>query len=608
MRALFNTCSRILGILALILLAGCGSKDIAPPVEVEAVDFPGTGLGKNDVFGRALVGPAAEYEADLLLNEQTQSLISDMKARREMGWNIVSRVLDSVPLLGLEETDLNEPEVELAPGEELPHVPRWQTWYGVDDFKRIFRHLYGKLTPEDRVMRRAFNPEELDEAFKWNATSLERSERWPLERFFKHVQSLGVCEPKLSEEECALSLQSNFSGAAAGNARITYSPATLRHILKNYPNMLQCLGELEALAMTDTSADSDENFTECLSEEFPPDAVLTKAHWVRADFGRTLRAFDTDGESLKLVTGPNASANWAEGDREVDPGSEDIFTIRMRNGDTYRLAGLHIMTKELRHWVWITLWWSDKPNEDYGADRPEIISALEPVWSNYKMGVVVDYLEQDPDPAGHYPELPSLASALEAVQSEITWLSNPYIEHGRGNARTNCIGCHQHGGSLVGFDLDDDGNLDSFDLERVIDDESLFPSNGRTQIRTIFPSDYLWSTSRVDNLRQILSSEVSNFDAQDKLDPAVRALSILQLESSEEAGAETFQRDCTPCHGGSGEGTDTAPALSKRVPSMNDQELTERLILGKGAMPEWSHFSDQSLSDLRAFLRSSFGF
>ncbi|NIS36800.1 MAG: hypothetical protein GWN73_40355, partial [Actinobacteria bacterium] len=67
-----------------------------------------------------------------------------------------------------------------------------------------------------------------------------------------------------------------------------------------------------------------------------------------------------------------------------------------------------------------------------------------------------------------------LASALRAAAGGPSWCSNPYIEHGRGNARTNCIGCHQHGGSEVFTDRDGDGALDRFVLEDVIADEMQF--------------------------------------------------------------------------------------------------------------------------------------
>src|SRR5690606_5877331 len=88
------------------------------------------------------------------------------------------------------------------------------------------------------------------------------------------------------------------------------------------------------------------------------------------------------------------------------------------------------------------------------------------------------------------------ATAIQAQASPSTWCSNPYIELGQGNARTNCIGCHQHAGSeLLGED--------------TLTDERQFPATGRKLVRKNFPTDYLWSFSmppddfsgRIDEIR-----------------------------------------------------------------------------------------------------------
>ena len=146
--------------------------------------------------------------------------------------------------------------------------------------------------------------------------------------------------------------------------------------------------------------------------------------------------------------------DWGDaGDRKTNPGADKIYTIRLRDGSMFRLAGMHIMTKEARHWQWITLWWSDKPKEDFGADRPSALANHPRTpWRNYKMCAVAWYLEEDTRTAAQrFPRQTSLSSALKATSTpgKPTWCSNPYIEHGRGNAATNCIGCHQHGGDRL---------------------------------------------------------------------------------------------------------------------------------------------------------------
>ena len=595
----------LLGLGCSLLLGGCAEEVILDHSTLSPQAFPGIGAGKADVFGRALVGVAVPYPADATLRAQEERLFSDMAYRRQIGWDIALRVLQPVPLLGLAELEKRHESIALPNG--VPLVPRWQTWYGVDDFKRMFQKLYNDLGAEGRAARSPFTEEALHDIVEWNASAVERSERWPLERFLKHVESLGVCPAGQAADACAQSLQSQFSGAAAGNARISYSPATVMHVLRNYGQIMSCQSGLKTLDFNATADNPDENFSFCLSAEFPHDAVLLKAHWVRSDFNRTLPVFDTDGQHLSDLLDPSRTADWGDGDRQADPNASDIYTIQLRNGDTYRLSALHIMTKELRHWVWITLWWSDKPNEDFGADRPAAFTAsLGPMWSHYKMTVAVDYKEHDPNPAARFADKPSLAAALEATTSELTWSSNPYIEHGRGNARTNCIGCHQHGGSAVGHDQDGDGTLDPFDLEQVIDKENLFPSNGRAQMRTLFPTDYLWSTQRVDNLAQLIRSEVDRHDYTDGNTTAARVTKILEISGSVEQGAGLFAANCSTCHGPEGKGTHSAPSLFERVPGLSDTVLVTTLLEGKSPMPSWGHLEDGPIADLRAFLQDNF--
>jgi hypothetical protein len=340
--------------------------------------------------------------------------------------------------------------------------------------------------------------------------------------------------------------------------------------------------------------------------------VLIKAQWARVGLGNEdIPVFDTDAEALGRRLAETASNDWGDiGDRRADPGPEDIYTIKLRTGAVFRLTGLHIMTKELRHWQWITLWWSDKPNDDFGADRPAGFDELPGFWSNYKMCAVTAFTEGDDDPASRYPEQPSLAQALSATAQggEPTWCSNPYIEHGRGNAKTNCIGCHQHGGATVDLDWDDDGTLDELDLEKVIDDETKFPEHGRLQIRDVFPADYLWSFSRIDDFAHILKGEVGNVDFNDQAELNERIDNIIGLDADPARGQPLFRQRCGPCHGVDGGGSGFAPSLQARVPTLDDHTMMTSILLGKNDMPAWGEtFTEQQLADIRAFLRDSFG-
>ena len=576
----------------------------------DGVDFPAVPGGKTDVFGRSLVGVAAPYEPDqaLLGPEVADELAADVRSRRDAAWRTARQILEPVPLLGLAEVFGDHPEVTW-PVDDVPKVPRWETWYGVEDLKRMFQHLYGGLGADGRAERAAFGPAAVAEAQVWNAGAASRSDRWPLERYLDHVRALGECPAGTPVEECAPSLESQLGGAVTGTTRILYSPGTAAHLLGDYAGAVECLDRLDQLALDATPADPDANFTACFAEELPPDAVLIKAQWVRADFDPELPTFDTDGEAMRRrLTG---TATWSEeGDRKTDPGARDIYTIRLRDGSVFRLVGMHIMTKELRHWQWITLWWSDRPTDDFGADRPASFADLPPVWSRYKMCAVSWFDERDPELGQRYQDLPSLADALGAVggqPGEPSWCSNPYIEHGIANAGTNCIGCHQHGGSSVAHDRDGDGTLDPFDLDAVIHDETRYPAIGRVQIRDTFPADYMYSFNRVDDVSHVFAQEM---EFADGVDQTVRARvdAIVALEGDAAAGAERFAGTCAACHGADGRGGPIAPDLAERVPNRDDPTLIRTLLTGKGAMPPWaSRFDDQGFADLRAHLRGLFG-
>ena len=237
----------------------------------------------------------------------------------------------------------------------------------------------------------------------------------------------------------------------------------------------------------------------CLDREMPRDAVLVKADWRRQLPGENLPIFDTSAARMheRLAAG----ADWADGDGSSNPDSSAIYALTLPNGNVFRMPALHIMTKELDHWIWITLWWSPQPDTDFGADRPAAIASLPGPWKNYKMCVASSYLEGDPDPRGG--QTGSLGDALEAVGGGVgapTWCSNPYLELGHGNAQTNCIGCHQHGGTTL--------------TPEVILEQA---HHGATRTRNNFFTDYLWAIKggQGEDLSSLVQAEVDYWDAND---------------------------------------------------------------------------------------------
>lgn len=237
----------------------------------------------------------------------------------------------------------------------------------------------------------------------------------------------------------------------------------------------------------------------CLDDEMPRDAVLVKADWRRKLPDENLPYFDTSAARMHERLAQDAT--WGSGDGSANPDPASIYTITLPNGNEFRMPALHVMTKELDHWLWITLWWSKDPDTDFGADRPASIAALPGPWRNYKMCVSTAYLEGDPDRRGGEPG--TLGDALEAVHGGVgtpSWCSNPYLELGEGNAATNCIGCHQHGGT----DLTPEAILAT-------------PHHGATRVRNNFFTDYLWAIKggQGEDLSALVQAEVDYWDAND---------------------------------------------------------------------------------------------
>ena len=80
------------------------------------------------------------------------------------------------------------------------------------------------------------------------------------------------------------------------------------------------------------------------------------------------------------------------------------------------------MTKDVREWVWVSLWWDPTAKtEDFGSDQPASLAAFNNgVWKNYKMCVVSALAEKDPQPWATYTgSNETLAESIKAVYDAI---------------------------------------------------------------------------------------------------------------------------------------------------------------------------------------------
>lgn len=545
--------------IAALTVAGCAADEAGPVDRCEATATSQALTAAE----RKVVGEASPYPADPMLRAREAELIGSQRARREAAWAAIARVLEPVPLA-----------VDLPAHDGPETLPRWHTWYALDDLNRIFQKVWRPLPQAHRLAREPIPDAALDAGFAWNPHAVEELENWPEQRFLDYVDTL--------DDELDVA-------GVGGIARVGHAPGAARHLLASYAQEIRCFADgapepfvdgapasptvtreplalaaceervfgpyfiasgetltaragltrIEvvrdeiggAVACAEIGApcvvdgpgpvwvkvasigepvtgelrvdhvSPDAPWAGCLDGRFPLDAAVVKADWRRADLDFQVPVHDTSAATLAAQLA--GDADWGAGETTADPAPDAIYTVRATSGNTYRLSALHLMTRELDHWLWVTLWWSPEPDSDFGADRPAAIDALGGPWGSYKMCAVAAFTERDADPGGGYQDdHPDLAAALAAVHPGVggaSWCSNPFLEVGHGNAGTNCVGCHQHGGTKLASEL-------------ILGEPAMFPDHGRLQVRNNFPVDYAWSTDRGDQIAAMLRDEVEYWD------------------------------------------------------------------------------------------------
>jgi hypothetical protein len=524
-----------------IALAACG---VDHPDKTAAC-LLGSTTSAVTVQGRKIIGGAADYVPDLGLAARDDELRTSIAARRAAAWQVVAKVLAPVQLA--------EPGLSFQ-------LPAWHTWFARDDFERVYKKLYRDLGPTGRRARAPLDAATIDAGFEWNTHALDELPDWPAQRYADYVAAIdeqteaqGVAGANrvayspgamrqlihsyVQQDRCRLGPD---PGAFAPDATKAGGPvlaiekpvvdACEFHQLGPYQagdgavtvtmsgsgdaDLYVRRGDAPDAETYDCRSDGDSS-TEtctvpggapvyvavfgaqpsevevhvayitddvasptCLDGPMPRDAVVVKADWDRV-LSDPLPIFDTSPARMQQRLAA-ANPEWTD-DGAANPDATQIYTATIpETGAVFRMPALHVMTKELDHWLWITLWWSPHPDSDFGADRPAAIAALPGPWRNYKMCAVSSYLEANGEPS---------------------WCSNPYLEQGAGNAATNCIGCHQHGGTEL--------------LPETI--LAADPHHGTTRVRNNFFTDYSWAIKggRGDDLSSIVKAEMDYWDAND---------------------------------------------------------------------------------------------
>jgi hypothetical protein len=413
--------------LACVFAAACAADD-AP---ISSQDMPASPID------RLLIGKASKYPADTSLRAKSGMLEANMAERRKLAWTIVEKVLAPIRISATTTEAENE---ALA-------LPRFQTWYTREEILPMFDRLFRSLPSDAKRTRAPFTQQAINAVFPWNAS--------------RATSLASFTEERLEARRQELSTAAGLHSLGKDN-RVLLSPDYVAHLFQSYGKVMACANP----------PDSDE-FAPCLDGEFPAAAAAIKTRWMPSS--APIPTYDTSASALREKL---ARGTFGDGDGQADPDETSAYTMRLTEDTSVRLVALHIMTKELRDWSWITLWWSPDADSDFGADRP---ASLGGAFAHYKMCVTTAFDEKDGAPGSAFADRPTLAAALAAADGPATWCSNPYLETQERAAKTNCIGCHQHGGS---------GETS----ETILADPERFPDASRTKIRRSFPSDYAFTT------------------------------------------------------------------------------------------------------------------
>lgn len=405
---------------------------------------------------RILYGPAVEMQFDLTQVILNKNLNDEYYLRRQLGWALVEQVFSEVKIsdANLQISDAN--------------VPRWLTWLESNEGAYLFSRLYLGLTRAERTARADLNKQKVFNEISFLPEALRGETYFSRDHFARSVQTIANRKQLLG---------------VRGPPQILLDPHSMAHEFTNYKKIYDCIRERTDLSPTRVP-ERDSNHSLCFRDESPQQSVIVKAMWRRVHDNVPLMKFDTSGEGLENLMNSGSGYEWVGEPVTDKPQGNQIFEIEVPSGQRYQLVGFHLMSKIKRDWVWVTLWWSDSPYSDFGEDRPAQFKNNQFALENYKMCVVTDYL---PDQTGlsnefrsTYPSLTQATVATRRLNPSSSWCSNPYIEKGHNNARTNCIGCHQHGGT-------------TFDIDQALQDDSQFEQMLLLRNRTNFAADYYWA-------------------------------------------------------------------------------------------------------------------
>ena len=376
------------GALLLQLLGACSPARPANETPTDLTTLSqshATTVAATAPDSRLIIGRGEDYQP---FNEPPDQLFTVMrdsiKQRRERAWQIVENIIRPTTL---------------AAGEGQLKLPIWQTWYEndpevVEMMAEYFRKL--KATPgadRERLIEEVFQEyTERDLAVRLTDAAFRQ---------------------RLKQFEGSPELTAGLNGRGS----TLFSPSFVRHIMLQAQGAENCPFNVPPHSRPEDlgTPGSATNFSSCIVE-FPRSAVMVKTTWMPID--TQLPDPDTSEATMRTMI---RTGTWPV-PPNVTPGPNAVYTLTSSSGERMALTGLHLVTKDVREWVWVTLWWDPQPNGDFGSDRPASIARYNNgVWSNYKMCATASFEEGDAEPWSHFSD-PSFQGALRGVHSELDGL------------------------------------------------------------------------------------------------------------------------------------------------------------------------------------------
>ncbi|HET9236560.1 MAG TPA: hypothetical protein VFO10_04890 [Oligoflexus sp.] len=351
-----------------------------------------------------------------------------------------------------------------------PNFLVWQSWYGREDLQRIFRHLYENLGPAGRRERRELSPTVIQDGIRWNDELQFHDAGWDARRFEEWFARYDTDEKKRS---------------IPGMQKILFNQTALTFLLQNYERLEICQKERQRQGT-------------CEDLHWPERAVFLKTAWRRSEQGFLVERFPTAVDDLRQQW---QEPQWTAGER-YEPAADESFAVRLPSGQKFHLTGLHASLRLEANWYWTSLWLGPKGADDFASDQGDRLNAS---WKPYRLCSVYGWSEplREQTMDDHWPQPLAKVAQLMVDQKLFNWCSNPYLEPGPNNHKTNCIGCHQYAGL----------NWTQQDFRQRLTDDftSLVQRNS-----VHGPADFVWSLyAGPEPLIQPLMDDIEFFDVYD---------------------------------------------------------------------------------------------